>query len=107
MVTDNQKDQVQSAIKDRLANLLEKKQKEQDLLEIGKEYEQRWKALAEETFSSPAGKEFLKGLIVMTKVFSVDNNANAIKLIENNTLRSVYLKLIRPYLSKKIIKEVE
>ena len=58
-------------------------------------------------FASPDGQFFLKKLIKYCGVYSFDNRVNPTQDVKDAERRKVYLELIRPYLDKTILMEIQ
>ena len=58
-------------------------------------------------FSSPDGKYFLGKLIKYIGRNSFDKDINPAKMIEDRGKNMVYLELIRPYLDKTVLMEMD
>lgn len=57
--------------------------------------------------SSPDGQFFLRKMIRYCGIHHDDDKIDPAKLIEDKGRRSVYLKLVRPYLDKSVLSELE
>ena len=74
---------------------------------IAKESEEDYKNALNGMAATPNGQFVLKQLIRYCGVFAHDDVLNPAKLVEDRGKRSVYLKLIRPYLDKQTLIELE
>lgn len=80
------------------------KQKQQE--EVVIERIEDYKLALDRIFDSSDGQLFAKYLLKYTGVFH-DKPLNPAQLLEDKGRRGVYLKLIRPYLSKDVISKIE
>lgn len=82
-----------------------KKQKE-DELRI-KEEEEQFRVSMNRLFASEDGKLFLNKLKRVCALNSFDKEINPAKLIEDAGRRKVWFELVRPYLDKSILMQLE
>jgi len=66
-----------------------------------------YKAALNNIFSSADGKYFAQYLLKFCGIFNDDIQLNPAKLVEDKGKKSVYLKMIRPYLEREVRKEIE
>ena len=93
-----------NSIVDELAKRQAEREKGQ---EIVIERMDEYKEALNRIFSMSEGKLLAKYLIKYCGIFNVDSQLNPAKLVEENGKKSVYLKMIRPYLEKEIRMEIE
>lgn len=87
---------------------MEKRQAEREQAkEIQIENEKEYRVAVNKIFSSNEGKMLAKYMLRFNGVFQAYTQLNPAKIVEEAVLRSYYLKMIRPYLDKKIRMEIE
>lgn len=89
---------------DKLAEAKENRKKQEALLA---EEVHQYREVLNRLFASPDGQFFLKKLIKYCGVYSFDNSINPTKDVKDAERRKVYLELIRPYLDKTILMEIQ
>lgn len=93
--------------KDTIDKMLEKKQAQERQQLMLKEEQEEYRNAINRLFSSPDGKFFLNKLKRACGLNSFDKDINPAKLIEDAGRRKVWFELIRPYLDKTILSELE
>lgn len=84
------------------------KRKEQKELELRiKEEEEEYRIVINRIFASDDGKYFLNKLKRSCGLNTFDKEINPAKLIEDRGRRAVWFELIRPYLDKSILMQLE
>ncbi len=92
---------------DTIGKLLESKQNQEHQQALLAEEIEQYRLSLNRIFSSPDGKLFLKKIVKYCGINTFDTQLNPAKLIEDAGKRKVYLELIRPYLDKTILMELE
>lgn len=91
-----------------VVDALAKKQAERDKQqEVVIENIEEYKIALNRIFSMNEGKLFAKYLLRFCMVFNDDTQLNPAKLIEDKGKRAVYLKMVRPFIDKQLIMEIE
>ncbi len=93
----------QSVINDILEKRAQKRVQEEQIVENVEEY----KAALEKIFTSEDGKIFYKYLARYCRLHTVEEGLNTVRMVEDNGKRSVFLKGIRPFLSKSTLIKLE
>ncbi len=84
----------------------QKAAQEAELLKL-KEEEEDYRNAINRLFSSPDGKYFLNKLKRACGLNLFDKDLNPAKLVMDNGRRAVWFELIRPYIDKAILSELE
>ncbi len=92
---------------DTIEKMLSKKQEREKQFALLQHEVAEYQVILKKLLSTPEGKYFLKKLIKFSEIFSFDKEINPAKLVKDSGRKSVYLEMIRPYLDKKTIREVE
>jgi len=92
------------SIVDAMAKRESDRQKQQ---EIVIENIEEYKVALNRIFSMNEGKLLAKYLLRFCMVFNDDAQLNPAKLIEDKGKRAVWLKMVRPYLDRQLIMEIE
>jgi hypothetical protein len=71
------------------------------------ENEKEWAKAANQLFGGRNGKLFIKYLLRMNGLFTVETSRDMTKLLEDRGAKNVYLALIRPYLTPELLAELE
>lgn len=72
-----------------------------------KEEEADYRAALNRLASSPDGQYFFNKMIRYCGINTFDKVLNPAKLVENEGKRKVFLELVRPYLNKEILNELD
>lgn len=92
-----------SVVQKLLEKGLEKNKREEIVIDRIDDY----KAALDRIFDSPDGQYFAKYLLRFIGLYADPSALNPAGLIEDKGKRAVYLKMIRPYLSRDVIMKIE
>jgi len=91
----------------KVMDLLKKMQREKDQQEVIVENQEDYKRALNRIAKSKDGQHVIKLLMKFCGVYSVSNHNDVIRMAEERARRSVYLAMIRPYLTPTIRAEIE
>tara|TARA_R110000782_G_scaffold250267_1_gene337517 strand:+ start:132 stop:446 length:315 start_codon:yes stop_codon:yes gene_type:complete len=93
--------------KDTIDKMLSKKAEEERQILLLKEEIEDYRKAINRIFSTDDGKYFLNKMKVACGLNLFDKELNPAKLIEDRGRRGVWFDLIRPYLDKDILRELD
>lgn len=90
-----------------LTKIAQDRENQKKVREIQVENEKEYMRALNGVAATPNGQIFLKQLIKCCKVFTVDEERDGVKLMEERGQRKLYLKFIRPYLDITLRRNIE
>lgn len=94
-------------LNDAVAKAMEKASKKEAESQLRFENEMAYKEVVNRIFSTEDGKYFAKYLLKFCNVHGTEQSRDGVALVENNAKRSVYYRLVRGYLDKEVLTQIE
>lgn len=88
-------------------DLINNQEKLKKIQETALENEKKFRGAINTITDTPEGMYFFKCLVKFVGLYHDNPSLDSAKLIEDKGRKSVYLRLIRPYLNPDSIKEIE